>query len=195
MTASLPLLVVELARVYLDQIDGLSEKVAGLEKAIASEAKRGAMTRRLQTMPGVGPITAMAIETFAPPMEVFRRGRDFAAWLGLVPLQHSTGGKQALGKTSKMGQRDIPRLLITGAMVIVRWACRKGAQEGTWLHRMLGRKPRMLVARPRQQNGPFNLGHADKAGRLSRSCGCDPLIHDQAERPRERRACEEVEER
>ena len=146
MTASLPLLVVELARVYLDQIDRLSEKVAGLEKAIACEAKRGAMTRRLQTMPGVGPITAMAIETFAPPMEVFRRGRDFAAWLGLVPVQHSTGGKQVLGKTSKMGQRDIRRLLITGAMVIVRWACRKGAQEGTWLHRMLGRKPRMLVA-------------------------------------------------
>ena len=146
MTPSLPLLVVELARVYLDQIDGLSEKVAGLEKAIACEAKRGAMTRRLQTMPGVGPITAMAIETFAPPMEVFRRGRDFAAWLGLVPVQHSTGGKQILGKTSKMGQRDIRRLLISGAMVIVRWACRKGAQEGTWLHRMLGRKPRMLVA-------------------------------------------------
>ena len=91
-------------------------------------------------------ITAMAIEIFAPPMEVFRRGRDFAAWLGLVPVQHSTGGKQVLGKTSKMGQRDIRRLLISGAMVIVRWACRKGAREGTWLHRMLGRKPRMLVA-------------------------------------------------
>jgi transposase len=80
------------------------------------------------------------IKTFAPPMAVFRRGRDFAAWLGLVPAQHSTGGKQVLGKTSKMGQRDIRRLFITGAMVIVRWACRKGAQEGTWLHRMLGRK-------------------------------------------------------
>ena len=126
MTASLPLLVVELARVYLDQIVGLSEKVAELEKAIACEARRDATTRRLQTMPGVGPITAMAIETFAPPMEVFRRGRDFAAWLGLVPLPHSTGGKQVLGRTSKMGQRDIRRLLITGAMVIVRWACRKG---------------------------------------------------------------------
>jgi transposase len=98
---SLPLLVVELARVNLDQIDGLSEKVAGIEKAIACEAKRGAMTRRLQTMPGVGPTTAMAIETLAPPMEAFRRGRDFAAWLGLVPVQHSTGGKQVLGKTSK----------------------------------------------------------------------------------------------
>jgi transposase len=139
MTPSLPLLVVELARVYLDQIDGLSEKVAGLDKAIACQAKRGAMTRRLQTMPGVGPITAMAIETFAPPMEVFRRGRDFAAWLGLVPAQHSTGGKQVLGKTSKMGQRDIRRLLITGAMVIVtirNHFARAGAFiHGIWMRR------------------------------------------------------------
>jgi transposase len=80
-------------------------------------------------MPGVGPITAMAIETFAPPMEVFKRGRDFAAWLGLVPRQHTTGGRQRLGRTSKMGQRDIRRLLIVGAMAVVRWAIRKGVPE------------------------------------------------------------------
>jgi transposase len=145
-TALLPLLIVELLRVFLDQIDGLSKKIAELEKATIHEAARGAMTRRLQTMPGVGPITAMAIETFAPPMSVFKRGRDFTAWLGLVPRQHSTGGKQVLGRISKMGQRDIRRLLIVGAMTIVRWARRKGAQEGSWLHRMLARKPRMLVA-------------------------------------------------
>jgi len=97
-------------------------------------------------MPGVGPITAMAIEAFAPPMHSFRRGRDFAAWLGLVPRQKSTGGKQILGKTSKMGQRDIRRLLIIGAMAVVRSAARSGASEGSWLARMLARKPRMLVA-------------------------------------------------
>jgi transposase len=138
--------VVELSRVFLEQIDGLSKKIGELEKATVHEAARGATTRRLQTMPGVGPITAMAIETFAPPMTTFKRGRDFAAWLGLVPRQHSTGGKQLLGKTSKMGQRDIRRLLIIGAIAVVRWACRKGAPDGTWLHRMLARKPRMLVA-------------------------------------------------
>jgi transposase len=110
------------------------------------EATRGATMRRLQTMPGVGPIAAMAIETFAPPMAVFRRGRDFAAWLGLVPRQHSTGGKPLLGKTSKMGQRDIRRLLIIGAMAVIRLASRKGGPEGSWLHRMLARKPRMLLA-------------------------------------------------
>jgi hypothetical protein len=76
-----------------------------------------------------------------------------------------------------MGQRDIRRLLITGAMVIVRWACRKSVQEGTWLHRMLAQTAHTCGDRPRQENGSFKLGHADKGGRLSRSCGCDPLIH------------------
>lgn len=145
-TTSLPLLVRELARVYLEQIGHLSKKIEALGAAISREAAGGAVTRRLQTLPGVGPITALAIETFAPPMEAFQRGRDFAAWLGLVPVQRSTGGKQLLGKTSKMGQRDIRRLLISGAMTVVRWACRKGAPEGSFLHRMLRRKPRMLVA-------------------------------------------------
>lgn len=142
----LPLLVVELSRVLLDQIDGLSKRIAELEKATVQEAARGATLRRLQTMPGVGPITAMAIETFAPPMAVFRRGRDFAAWLGLVPRQHSTGGKPLLGKISKMGQRDIRRLLIIGAMAVIRSTSRKGRAEGGWLHRMLARKPRIVVA-------------------------------------------------
>lgn len=88
----------------------------------------------------------MAIEAFAPTLSVFKRGRDFAAWLGLVPRQHSSGGKQVLGRTSKMGQRDIRRLLIIGAMSVIRWARRKGLVQGSLLHGMLLRKPRMLVA-------------------------------------------------
>jgi transposase len=146
MTASLPLARGRIgARIPRSDRRAFGES-RGAREGDSVQARRDVTTRRLQTMPGIGPITAMAIETFAPPMEVFRRGRDLTAWLGLVPVQHSTGGKQVLGKTSKMGQCDIRRLLITGAMVIVRWACRKGAREGTWLHRMLGRKPRMLVA-------------------------------------------------
>ena len=130
----------------LDQIAGYSEKIAELERTLRTEAARGETTLLLQTMPGIGPISAMAIEAFAPPMQSFRRGRDFAAWLGLVPRQKSTGGKQMLGKTSKMGQRDIRRLLIIGAMAVVRWATRNGAPEGSWLGRMLTRKPRLVVA-------------------------------------------------
>jgi len=77
--------------------------------------------------------------------EMFKRGRDFAAWLGLTPLQRTTGGKQRLGKTSKMGERTLRRLLIIGASAVVRWAARKGAVAGSWLARMLSRKPPMLV--------------------------------------------------
>ena len=101
---------------------------------------------RLMTIPGVGPICAMAIQAFAPPMESFRCGRDFSAWLGLVPRQHSTGGKPQLGRISKMGQRDLRRLLVCGAMAVVRWAIRRGETDDPWLARMLACKPRMVVA-------------------------------------------------
>jgi transposase len=142
----MPQLVRDVGRVYLEQIDRLSSKIAELEKTLRREAQCGEDTRRLQTMPGIGPITAMAVEAFAPPMTTFKRGRDFAAWLGLIPVQHSTGGKQRLGRTSKMGQRDIRRLLIIGAMAVIQWASRRGARPGSWLGRMLDRKPLMLVA-------------------------------------------------
>jgi transposase len=142
----LPIAVRELGQLLLEQIAALDGKTGDLDKRLHEAAKREGTTKRLQTMPGVGPVTAIAVETFAPPMEVFRRGRDFAAWLGLVPIQRSTGGKPRLGKTSKMGQRDIRRLLITGAMSVVQAAGRSAPPENSWLARMLGRKPRMLVA-------------------------------------------------
>ena len=142
----LPKPVVALACMMLDQIRGLQENIVVLEKEIRSRSKRDDVASRLMTVPGIGPICATAMEAFAPPAETFSKGRDFAAWIGLTPRQHSSGGKERLGKTSKMGQRDLRRLLITGAMAVVRWAVRKGAREGSWLARMLQRKPRMLVA-------------------------------------------------
>ena len=114
--SALPAMVIETGQTCLAQIAGLTEQIAGLEVRLRREATDDAATRRAQTMPGVGPITAMAVAAFAPPMDTFRRGRDFAAWLGLVPKQHSTGGKPRLGRTSKAGQRDIRRLLIIGAI-------------------------------------------------------------------------------
>jgi transposase len=124
----LPQLARDICRELLDQIAHLTTRIQPLKKTIDTMAKEAEPSRRLQTMPGMGPISALAVETFAPPMEQFKRGRDFAAWLGLVPRQASTGGKQRLGKTSKVGQRDIRRLLIIiGAMTVVRWALRRGA--------------------------------------------------------------------
>ena len=97
-------------------------------------------------MPGVGPPTSLAIEAFAQDMTSFRCGRDFAAWLGLVPRQYSSGGKDRLGRMSKAGHADIRRLLIIGAMPRMNWLWRRSIAEGSWLARMMARKPRMLVA-------------------------------------------------
>ena len=144
--SGLPVGVRELGEVLLEEIASLKEKEQELERRLRASARDDEEARRLMSIPGVGPITASAIQAFAPPMENFRRGRDFSAWLGLVPRQHSTGGKPRLGRISKMGQRDIRRLLITGAMSVIRQAVRRGAPPGSWLARMLARKPRMLVA-------------------------------------------------
>lgn len=143
---SLPMLVVELGRLLIDQLQSCDTKIAVVERQMKEEAKRDPEALRLQTAPGIDPVSAMDIKAFRPDMNSFRRGRDFAAWLGLVPLQKSTGGKQKLGRTSKMGQRDIRRLLIIGAMTRIRWAVKNGAPEGSWLQKMLQRKPRLLIA-------------------------------------------------
>lgn len=145
-TAALPELVIDMTRVFLEQIASCSERIASLGQRLREEAGRDAQAVRLQTAPGIGPINAMAILAFAPDMTSFRRGRDFAAWLGLVPRQNSTGGKQRLGRVSKMGQRDIRRLLVIGAMSRIRWAERSDRPTDPWLAQMLVRKPRMLVA-------------------------------------------------
>ena len=119
------------------------------------------------TIPGVGPITAMALQAFAPPMESFRRGRDFSAWLGLVPRQHTTGGKPRLGKISKMGQRDLRRLLITGAMSVGRNAARRGETTDPWLASMLGAQAEdARCSCAGQQNGAHHLGADDEEGEL-----------------------------
>lgn len=132
--------------VLIETLHLLDEKVTVLDAEIARRAEEDEDARRLKTIPGIGPVTAAAISALAPPPQTFVRARDFAAWLGLTPLQRSTGGKQKLGETSKRGERTLRRLLIIGASAVVRWAARKGAPVGSWLKRMLARKPRMLVA-------------------------------------------------
>ncbi len=111
----------------------LPVQIAALDAEINRRSKEDAVARRLMTIPGVGPITATAITALVPAAEGFRAGRDFAAWLGLTPLQKSTGGKQKLGAVSKRGERTIRRLLILGASAVIRQACLRGAPAGSWL--------------------------------------------------------------
>lgn len=144
---NIPIEVVQIGEVYLEQIAQHTDRIKVLEKTIKGLAETSEMSRRLRTVPGVGPITAMAIEAFAPEMERFEKGRNFSAWLGLVPRQHSTGGKQVLGRTSKMGQKDIRNLLIVGAMSVIKAAIyKKDESNPSWLGQLLERKPRMVVA-------------------------------------------------
>ncbi len=116
-----------------------------LTRKIEAYGKRNARIQLLRTMPGIGPIAAMVIEAFAPDMSCFENGRSFSAWLGLVPRQHSSGGKARLGHTTKMGQKDIRRLLIIGAMSRIGSAGRRGTTD-PWIISKLERKPRMLAA-------------------------------------------------
>ena len=145
MANSLPAAARAMFRVMLDVLTDLSKKIADLDKEIARRAREDEVSRRLMTVPGIGPISATAIAALAPPAETFAKGRDFAAWLGLTPLQRSTGGKQKLGATSKMGERTLRRLLIIGSSAVLKQASKRGAPRGSWLEQMLARKPRMLV--------------------------------------------------
>ncbi len=126
-------------------LEALQAQIAVLDREIASRAKADPVAKRLMTIPGVGPVIATALVALAPAASTFRRGRDFAAWLGLVPRQHSSGGKERLGRTTKMGERSLRRLLIIGASAVTKAAARDPDKASAWLAGMLARKPRMLV--------------------------------------------------
>jgi transposase len=143
--SSLPNSVRVILKLLVDTFTALEAQITALDAEIRQRSKSDPTARRLMTIPGVGPIASTAITALVPAAEGFPAGRDFAAWLGLTPLQKSTGGKQKLGAVSKRGERTIRRLLIIGASAVVRQASRRGAPNGSWLAQMLARKPKMLV--------------------------------------------------
>lgn len=128
-----------------EAIASLDARIKILDIEIGARAKADANCKRLMTIPGIGPVLSTAYVALAPPQESFRRGRDFAAWVGLTPLQNASGGREKIGKTSKMGEKSLRRLFMLGAASLVSQAVRKGCPHNRWLERMLARKPRMLV--------------------------------------------------
>lgn len=146
LTSDVPDLIREECQDLLTQIAEKAARVAERTAKLKTLASQSDRARRLQTMPGVGPLTAIAVEAFGPDMTQFKTRRDFAAWLGLVPKQYSSGGKERLGRMTKAGQADIRRLLIIGAMSRLTWLGQRTIVEGSWLSRMLTRKPKMIVA-------------------------------------------------
>ncbi len=139
----------ELARAALrpiaTQIDDANAKIEALEKAIVARHRGEEASRRLASIPGIGPIIASAIAATVPDASVFKSGRQFAAWLGLVPKQNSTGGKDRLGGITKAGDRYIRRLLVIGATGLIRYKHKNVPGGLDWLTGLLARKPVRLV--------------------------------------------------
>jgi transposase len=133
-------------RALLAQLQALDEQIASLEAAIVASHRDNEASRRLASIPGVGPITASAVVASVADARQFRSARHFAAWLGLTPRSHSTGGKERLGGISKQGDPYLRRLLVTGATCVIRYARKKAPGEGGWVKALLARRPARLVS-------------------------------------------------
>jgi transposase len=132
-------------RGLFDQCRVLAERMKTLEAEIVAHARHDENARRLATIPGVGPITSSLIASSVADIGTFKSGRHFAAWLGLVPRQHSTGGKTRLGRITKAGNREIRKLLVLGATSMIRRAPQWNSAAGVWARAVLQRRPVRLV--------------------------------------------------
>jgi transposase len=123
----------------------LNDRARWFTRQIAAASRSDPRIRLLQTVPGVGPVTASAIVATVGTPDQFRGGREFAAWLGLTPLNRSSGGKERLGRISKMGDRYLRRLLVTGMTARIRAARTRPDRADPWMTSLLERKPVRLV--------------------------------------------------
>ena len=127
------------------QLQALQTMIGSIEKRIIVQHRASEASKRVATIPGIGLLGASAITATVTDPSAFRSGRDFAAWIGLVPRQDSTGGKQKLGPISKQGDRYLRRLLVVGAHAVLRRA-KQGPQNYPWLAQLLARRPFKVVA-------------------------------------------------
>ena len=128
------------------ELEALGNRVKQIEAAILTWHKDNEASRRLAAIPGIGPITASAIVATITDPSQFRSARQFAAWIGLVPKQNSSGGKERQGGISKQGDRTLRRLLVLGATAVIRHARTKITAETAWLRGVLDRRPVRLAS-------------------------------------------------
>ena len=145
-SAAIPGLARAALRQLAVQIDACSQGVEALEGQIVAWHKTNEASRNLATIPGIGPITASALAASVPDPSVFKCGRKLAAWLGLVPRQNSTGGKDRLSGITKAGDSYLRRLLVLGATSVIRTTRDKAPGQGEWLKTLLGRKSPRLAS-------------------------------------------------
>jgi len=130
----------------VDQLRDAHERSGAIERKIQVWHRSNEQSRRLETIPGIGPITASAIAATITDASLFRSGRELAAWIGLVPRQNSSGGKERLGHISKKGDAYLRRLLVIGAHAVLRFARNGKSSTTKWAAALLARKPYKLVA-------------------------------------------------
>jgi transposase len=126
-------------------LQAVQTMIGSIERRIIVQHRSNEASKRLKSIPGIGIVGATAIAATVPDPNVFRSGRDFAAWIGIVPRQDSTGGKQKLGPISKRGDQYLRRILVVGAHAVLKRA-RHQPEKYPWVTRLLARKPFRVVA-------------------------------------------------
>jgi transposase len=141
------------------QLGLINEQILEMDRRIRANARATETGRKLMEVPGVGPLLASALVAAIPDPRAFRSGRNLAAWIGLVPRQNSSGGKERLAGITKQGDRYLRQLLVVGALAVVKYAQRNGTRR-PWLVQLLARRTiKVANCRSGQQNGPDCLGH------------------------------------
>ena len=142
--------VPEIARVCLSalgaQLRKIKEQILGFDRMITAWHRSSETSRRLDDCPGVGPALATALVASVADPKAFRSGRNFSAWIGLVPKQHSSGGKDRFGSISKQGDRYLRSLFVAGALAVIRYAKIHGTKHRPWLAALLARSPTKVAA-------------------------------------------------
>src|SRR3982074_3649196 len=129
-----------------DQLLGLKRQILEFDRMIMAWHRSNQTSKRLHYIPGVGPMLATALVASVADPRTFRSGRNFSAWIGLVPKQHSSGGKERLGSISKQGDRYLRSLFVAGALAVIRYAKVHGAKHRPWLTALLARRPTKVAA-------------------------------------------------
>jgi transposase len=142
--AAIPVQARAMLAVLGEAIAHIDERLAELEARLLAQHKANPLSRRLAGVPGIGPVTAITLALSVDPAQ-FVSGRHLAAWIGLTPREHSTGGKQRLGGISRAGNERLRQLLVVGATAVIRHA-RPGGKASAWLLGLLNRKQRLLAA-------------------------------------------------
>ena len=142
--ARIPDLARRVLAVMVEQLQAVMRRIDDLKRDMMAWHEQNDVSQLLAGIPGIGPVTATAIAATVPDASVFSSGRQFSAWLGLVPRQHSTGGRQRLGKISKRGDGYLRRLLVNGATAALERS--KQTRNRPWVQGMLKRHPKKLVA-------------------------------------------------